>query len=47
MEIKSAVRQKLREVFHDQFSDRNFCLRAYDIKNWPQGIDLHGSKPLE
>ena len=43
--IKSAVRQKLREVFHDQFPDRNFCLRAYDIKNWPQGIDLHGSKP--
>lgn len=44
-EIRSAVRQKLREVFASQYPDENFCLRAYDIENWPQGIDSHVSRP--
>ena len=42
--LRSAILEKLREVFVGQFPDSRFDLRAYDIENWPSGVDLLGYK---
>lgn len=41
--LKVQVIRKLKEVFWSQFPSREFKLRAYDVVNWPPGIDSHES----
>ena len=37
--LRLAVRAKLHEIFESQFPSCKLKLRAYDIENWPSGID--------
>ena len=42
--LKSAIIQKLKEVFDSQHPYDKFNLRAYDIENWPNGVESHGTQ---
>ena len=41
--LKAAVRQKLREIFAIQFPNDKYNTRKYDIENWPERIESHGT----
>ena len=37
--LRSAVRAKLHEIFERQYPSGKLKLRAYEIENWPSGVD--------
>ena len=43
--IKICYSSKIKGSIWKPVSGEKFCLRSYDIENWPQGIDSHVSKP--
>ena len=42
-ELRTVVRQKLKDAFHRRFPNCEYNLRAYDIKNWPEGVEPYNS----
>lgn len=42
-ELHTAVMEKLKEIFRNQFPNSNFDLRLYEIENWPSSVDLNNS----
>ena len=41
--LRTVVRQKLKDAFHRRFPNGEYNLRAYDIKNWPEGVDPYSA----